>query len=89
MIFQKQYLSELFELVQSHHNTDFWKAFVNCIDPNAISGASEYEIYFNFILKYHPDKIQLREPKYKWIKTLNELQCDDFDFVSYHNWYRN
>jgi hypothetical protein len=87
MMFQKQYLTELFELIQNHHNMDFWKAFVNCIDPAVFSGASEYEIYFNFMLKYHRNKIQLRKPSYNWIKSLDELQ-DDYDFVSYHHWYR-
>jgi hypothetical protein len=88
MMFQKQYLTELFELVQQNHNMDFWKAFINCIDPTAFSGASEYEMYFNFMLKYHPDKIILREPRFKCIGKLEELHTDAYDFVSYHHWCR-
>ena len=88
MMFQKQYLTELFELVQQNHNMDFWKAFINCIDPAAFSGASEYEMYFNFMLKYHPDKIIVRKPRFKCIRKLDELHTDAYDFVSYHHWCR-
>jgi hypothetical protein len=88
VMFQKMYLNELFKLVEQHHTMGFWKAFLNCIDPDELSGASEYEIYFNFMLKYHRDKIKLRKPVYNWIKSLDELHHDKFDFVSYHHWYR-
>lgn len=53
MLFQKSVLAKLFKLVESIHNKDFWKAFCSCVDKKRFedSGASEYEIYFNFVLK--------------------------------------
>ena len=56
----------------------------NVIDKNE-SGASEYEIYFNYMLKYNPDKIQIR--KLNW-KNTNKLNSNNrnYDYISYH-WY--
>lgn len=84
MMLQKPYLSELFELVKEHHNMDFWKAFYHCVVEYNTSGASEYEIYFNFMLKYHPDKIQLRELRHKDIQHFQEIYNNIYDYVSYH-----
>jgi hypothetical protein len=84
MLLQKPYLIELFELVKQQHNLDFWKAFWNCVVEYNTSGASEYEIYFNFMLKYHPNKIQLRELRHKDIQHFQEIHNDIYDYVSYH-----
>ena len=84
MILQKPYLVELFEIVNRYHGEHFWKAFLNCVVEYTTSGASEYEIYFNFMLKYHPDKIQLRELRHKDIQRFEEIHNDAYDYVSYH-----
>jgi hypothetical protein len=84
MILQKPYLVELFELVKQRHNMDFWKAFLNCVVEYNTSGASEYEIYFNFMLKHHSDKIQLRELRHKDIQRLSAIHDDGYDYMSYH-----
>ena len=84
MIIQKPYLMELFEIVKTHHYMEFWKAFLYCVVEYSTSGASEYEIYFNFMLKYHPDKIQLRELSHRDIQRFEEIHNDTYDYVSYH-----
>ena len=48
-------------------------------------GASEYEIYFNYILKkkFHPDKVELRKLQFENVSTLNlELDLDYISLVS-------
>ena len=48
------------------------------------SGASEYEIYFNYMLKNYSDKIEIRQ--LNWANT-NSLDVDSgFDYISCH-WY--
>jgi len=84
MMFQKSYLEELFQMVKDYHNMEFWKAFLQCVVEYTTSGASEYEIYFNFMLKYHSDKIILRELKHKDIQHFQEIHNDVYDYVSYH-----
>jgi len=44
------------------------------------SGASEYEIYFNYMLKHHSYKIKIR--KLNW-KNSNKLETNNnFDYIS-------
>jgi len=87
MMFEKIYICELINKIEEKHQDKFYNVFlkfVNHID-NTLSGASEYEIYFNYILKNYTNKIEIRE--LKWINT----NCLDFinfpyDYISYH-WY--
>jgi hypothetical protein len=86
LIFQKNILTDLFKLVENFHNKLFYEIFLLSIEKKEIlhSGASEYEIYFNFILKYYPNKYKIR--KLEWLNTTkleNNLNCD---YVSCH-WY--
>lgn len=62
MIWNKRILKRLFSLVEKQHRSSLWKAFLRCIDPKEIagSGASEYEIYFNFVFIYFPTFVAIR-----------------------------
>ena len=84
MMFQKKILIELFKLVESYHNTDFWKAFLSSIDTRDIlgSGASEYEIYFNYLHIYHRESFIVRA--LEWENT-SQIK-DNLDYISCH-WY--
>lgn len=83
MIFETQYIKKLIEMVEEQHNDKFYHVFLKCVDINHIqgSGASEYEIYFNFMLKWYPQKIKIRP-----LKWANTNQIKDYDYISYH-WY--
>jgi hypothetical protein len=80
MIFQTKYIQELFKLV----NGDFWRVFLERVDDTEGSGASEYEIYFNFMLKYYPSDIKIRTLSWKNTNVLTMVGNDDY--ISYH-WY--
>jgi len=87
MIFQKHILSELFKLIETYHKTIFWKAFLLCINENDKqgSGASEYEIYFNYLHIYHTNSFIVRPLLWK---NVNALSNDpNLDYISYH-WYQ-
>lgn len=51
MIFNKEVLKKLFKEVKNTHKEEFWKAFIHSIEPQYkyLSGASEFEIYYNFL----------------------------------------
>uniref|UniRef100_A0A6C0AYH6 Nucleotide-diphospho-sugar transferase domain-containing protein n=1 Tax=viral metagenome TaxID=1070528 RepID=A0A6C0AYH6_9ZZZZ len=83
MIFNKSYINELFELVSQYHNCEFWKAFLKCVEPSESSGAAEYEIYFNFMLIYHPESIKIRN--LNWA-NLRSYSIGNYDYISIH-WY--
>jgi hypothetical protein len=53
MVFNKFIINKIFSLVETHHGKEFWKVFVENLDKTDQSPASEYEIYFNFIIRNH------------------------------------
>ena len=86
MIFEARFVKELFERVEAHHKKPFWRAFMDCIEPYEYdkSGASEYEMYFNYLLIYHRDEIVLRPLRWEntyWVDTTL-----DRDYISAHEW---
>jgi FkbM family methyltransferase len=85
MIFERRYLTELFNMVKNLHNKDFYVVFLEKVKDYNGSGASEYEIYFNYLLYFHPNDITLRLLKWKDSSTLSEMN-DGYDYLSYH-WY--
>jgi hypothetical protein len=100
MVFQQTYIRELMDKVENIHGIPFWKCMLQNVDPlhHAWSGMSEYELYFNYMLKYRPDQIELRnlrwmnvqEIPYYQTKNIDELidyTKQHADFVSIHSWY--
>jgi len=81
MIFEKQHIEGLMNLVSTYHNNKpFWRLFLEFgID---YAGASEYEMYFNYMLKYHLDKIQIRP--LKWMNTRQFVPNAPMDYISWH-----
>lgn len=92
MIFNKEYVNELFQMVEKEHNgTAFWRVFLEKVEKSqtTFSGASEYEIYFNYMLKYHPDKIKIRNLKRANNGRLIHIQRiinENYDYMNVH-WY--
>lgn len=94
MIFDKKYLKEIFYIVEKLHNKPFWKVFITCVDEhkkypiNIIeSGASEYELYFNYMVKNHGDVIEIR--KLNWSNqhmSYNLSNNNNMDYVALCSW---
>jgi hypothetical protein len=84
MMFESKYVSELIFDVESRYNFKdfFYNIFLqNVTDLNA-SGASEYEIYFNYMLRKYPRDIILR--KLNWCNSKELLLDCGYDYVSCH-----
>ena len=84
MIFQREIMLDLFNKVEEYHGEEFWKVFLTLVDIEQKSGASEYEIYFNFIQTYYPNKIKVR--KLKWKNTKNKDLNQDLHNISCHSY---
>lgn len=88
MMFDNEILRELFEKVETHHlhRGPFWRIFLELVAPANIlaSGASEYEIYFNYLLHNHSAAIKIRQLQWRNVGVLN--LTDSYDYVSWH-WY--
>jgi len=81
MLFNRDIVFEMMSLIDG----PFWVKFLECVDPTEMekSGASEYEMYFHYILGHHHEKIQIRP--LKWANTTIS-NGHDLDYVSCH-WY--
>jgi hypothetical protein len=90
MMFETKYVKELILKVQLKHNDFFYNVFLNHVIHVNGAGASEYEIYFNFMLANHPDAIALRP--LHWINTdvINDIDNTNnpYDYISYHHYLR-
>jgi FkbM family methyltransferase len=86
MIFETIYINELFNKIEKNHNDKFYNVFLKLVSEFEFtsSGASEYEIYFNYMLKNHNDKIKIRQLNWD---NVNFLDINSkLDYISY-NWY--
>jgi hypothetical protein len=102
MYFKQEWIQELFLYVETRYSTmnsqylPFWKLFLLHVDEHKShpidfveSGASEYEIYFHFIVQFHSDEILLRKLNWENIKcdfSIESLSSLDYDFVSICHW---
>ena len=60
MLMNKKIVHQLFKLVEDYHSKSFWRVFIDSVNWDLVSPASEFEIYFNYIAKYHNDTFILR-----------------------------
>lgn len=98
MMFENDKLSALFKMVEDNHKhinkqKPFWQLFMDHVDPvqRPLSGASEYELYFNYVLHYHPEHVQIRNLHWRNVRNINEMMdcishLSTFDYIAYH-WY--
>ena len=94
MLFYKKYIQEIFDIVEQYHSMPFWKAFLEMVEEHKNypvttleSGASEYEIYFNYVIKKYPDDVHIRILSWKnecWFYDLNENS--HYDFLALCSW---
>jgi uncharacterized short protein YbdD (DUF466 family) len=88
MMFDINCVNQLIDMVETYHKNDkpFWQLFLEAVEKDQVekSGASEYEIYFNFMKRFHSDKIKIRE--LKWKDCCNFKDSVNFDYISIH-WY--
>ena len=90
MIFEKKYVYEIMNICGGINS--FYGVFLNNVEEKYYdnSGASEYELYFNYMLYKHREKIRIRKLKCKLDLKENDLKNFDkikYDYVSIH-WYR-
>jgi hypothetical protein len=94
MLFQRPVLEDLFACIEEIHEMPFWQAFCAMVDVNQLSpfssGASEYELYFNFVF-HRTDQVEIRRLRRIDIPSLNKVaECiqNGYDYYSCHDWMR-
>jgi hypothetical protein len=86
MIFNKKIVIELMTKVEDFHKKDFWLAFLDCITEKTKSGASEYEIYFNYMMNVKTDQTRVSPLQWNNNGQRSIVQRGDWNYVSYP-WY--
>jgi len=100
MVFQRAHIEILFALVEDFHSRggqagapkkEFWQIFLDSVNPADYdgSGASEYEIYFNFLLRLFPHEIAVRPLRWANAPATvldGDSQLADLDYVSCHHY---
>ena len=89
MMFETKYIKLLFNMIENKHNDLFYNIFLKNVYNVNLSGASEYEIYFNFMLKYYNNEIIIRA--LNWINTSsldNHNDNNNYDYISCHHYMR-
>lgn len=89
MLFQKPAIEALMAEVEQTHNGPFWRSFCHMVDPNEIlyAGASEYEIYFNFVFS-NTKQVSLRPLQWanltQWSPSRKSKIISDYKKKGYH-----
>jgi len=92
MMIETAFMQELMEKVERHAGDGkfFWEIFLEKVDPMHYegSGASEYEIYFHYVFRFHPESVALRG--LHWANKHGDFKMEDadrsLDYVSTHWW---
>jgi hypothetical protein len=86
MMFEKKYIKEIFDIVEIYHNKKFFEIFLEVVSDYEKPCASEYEIYFNYMMLYHKENIKIRKLNWTNVKSLDmkNYNYTKYDYVSYH-----
>lgn len=90
MIFDTNVIKQMFNMVENLHKQPFWVSFINLVNEEdyEFSGASEYEIYFNFVIKF-TDIYIIRELKWKNVSYPYKNVDVSLSYVSCHHYMRD
>jgi len=89
MVFVPQVLNEIIDKIEKQHQKSFQQAFIDCVDKYhaGLSGASEYELYTNYIVDHYPHLVDFREFKRHSQSRYRPVPPSGiFDLVSLHWW---
>ena len=64
MVYQRKYINNLLNFTIKKDGKEFWKDIMENISKDTISGFSEQETYFNFMMKFYPNKIKVRRLRF-------------------------
>ncbi len=89
MMFNRDILIALFDKIETKHNKPLWEIMISLIDKEyKRTGFSEYELYFNYCLLFHQDKIKLRKLYFNEIfnNQYSHIPLNEFHYISNHKW---
>lgn len=64
MLYQRKFMKEILNFVKKKWEKELWKIIMEKADKKTISGFSEQDLYFNYMLKFHKNKIKVRRIRF-------------------------
>ncbi len=64
MMYQRKYIKEILNFIRKKSGKELWKEIMEKADKKTISGFSEQELYFNYVLRFHKRKIKIRRIRF-------------------------
>jgi hypothetical protein len=88
MMTKRNHIKEILETIESIHKKPAWQALLEFVNPiyYGSSGMSEYEIIFNYCLKYHPDSYKIRILPFANCANFQDFLEQKVAFVALHAW---
>ncbi len=90
MMFNREIIIEMIKFITKNNPENFVQVILRALDESVDSGMSEYEIYFNYMLEFHPAECAIRKLNWKntYLIPNKFLELTIFynqDFVSQFN----
>lgn len=86
-LFSREILDEILRAIERIHGIPWWQALLVNVSPDAyFAGMSEYELYFNYCLAFHPDRYTLRPLQMECAQIFADFQKSSADIVALHEW---
>lgn len=86
-LFSREILGELLSKIERIHGIPWWQALLSHVSPESyFAGMSEYELYFNYCLAFHPGLYMLRPLQMDSVDCFNDFQKSSGDIVALHEW---
>lgn len=84
-------VKEIIRQVEAEHKGKrFWEAFLECVKKELQhgigSGASEYELYFHYIMKTRLDEVEIRELVWANAGRWAPEEWVEHDYISWHHY---
>lgn len=93
MLYQRKYIKEILNWVRKNKKKEFWQEILDNAETETTSSFSEQDMYFQYMLKFHKDKIKIRRIKFIdfpynspfWVALFSKL---GYYYVASHDYLR-
>jgi hypothetical protein len=91
MLFETSVVKEIIGEVEAEHKGKrFWEVFLECVEVELRhgieSGASEYELYFHYIMKTRSDNVKIRELVWANVTKWSPEEWNEHDYIAWHHY---
>tara|TARA_B100000902_G_scaffold394664_1_gene451453 strand:- start:943 stop:1758 length:816 start_codon:yes stop_codon:yes gene_type:complete len=86
MLYKKEVLISMFEMIENLHEKEFYKIYIEKLNPNESSPSADYEIYYNYALNFYSRYYDIRKLSWTNLEKLSFNCLIDYDMVSLPHW---